>query len=82
MCIQTNEMHKFLWIVFIFSLNGSTCFGLSLVHHQEQYLISCTVQLVHAGMSGCSQTYRHVPIAIYSLYNVAPDDGLVIVRNI
>ena len=26
-----------------------------LVHHQEQYLISCTVQLVYAGMSGCSQ---------------------------
>ena len=30
-----------------FSLNSSTCFGLSLVHHQEQHLISCTVQLVH-----------------------------------
>ena len=40
-------MHKFLWIIFIFSLNGSTCFGLSLVHHHEQHLISCTVQLVH-----------------------------------
>ena len=39
-------MHKFLWIIFIFSLNGSTCFGLSLVHHHEQHLISCTVQLV------------------------------------
>ena len=26
-----------------FSLNGSTCFRLSLVHHQEQHLISCTV---------------------------------------
>ena len=48
MCIQTNEMHKFLWIDFIFSLNVSTCFGLSLVHHQEQHLISCAVQLVHA----------------------------------
>ena len=30
-------MHKFLWIVFILSLNGSTCFGLSLVHQ----LIKC-----------------------------------------
>ena len=44
-------MHRFLWIVFIFSLNGSTCFRLSLVHHQEQHLISCTAQLVHAGTS-------------------------------
>ena len=52
MCIWTNEMHKFLWVVFIFSLNGSTCFGLSLVHHQEQHLISHSVQLVHAGTSG------------------------------
>ena len=55
---------KLFWIVFIFSLNCSTCFGLSLVHHQEQHLISCTVQLVHAGTSGCCQTYRHVPIAL------------------
>ena len=67
-------MHKFPRIIFIFSLNGSTCFGVSLVHHQEQHLISCTVQLVHAGTSGCymdigrtisflypysSQMYRH-----------------------
>ena len=36
-----------------FSLNGSTCFGLSLVHHQEQHLMSCTVQFVHAGTSVC-----------------------------
>ena len=28
-----------------------------------------------------SQTYRHVPFALYSLLNVAPDDGLMIVRN-
>ena len=28
-----------------------------------------------------SQTYRHVPIAVYSLLNVAPDDGLMTVRN-
>ena len=28
-----------------------------------------------------SQTYRHAPIALYSLLNVAPDDGLMIVRN-
>ena len=41
-------MHKFLRIIFIFSLNGSVCFGLSLVHHQEQHLISCTAQLVHS----------------------------------
>ena len=46
-------MHRFLWIVFIFSFNGSTCFGLSLVHHQEQHLISCTAQLAHAGTSSC-----------------------------
>ena len=39
--------------IYFFSLNGSTYFGLSLVHHQEQHLISCTVQLVHAGKSGC-----------------------------
>ena len=64
-----------------FSLDGSTCFGLSLVHHQEQHLISYTAQLVHACKSGCSQTYRHAPIALYSLLNVAPDDGLMIVRN-
>jgi hypothetical protein len=31
-----------------FSLDGSTCFGLSLVHHQQQHLISCTAQSVHA----------------------------------
>jgi hypothetical protein len=42
-------MHKFLGIIFIFSFKGSTCFGISLVHHQEQHLISCTVQLVRAG---------------------------------
>ena len=52
-------MHKLLWIIFIFSLNGSTCFGLSIVHHQEQHSISCTEQLVHASTSGCSQTYWH-----------------------
>ena len=34
-----------------FSLDGSTCFGLSLVHHQEQHLINCTAQSVHAGTS-------------------------------
>jgi hypothetical protein len=45
-----------------FSLDGSIRFGLSLVHHQEQHLISCTAQSVHAGTSGCSQTYRPVPI--------------------
>ena len=28
-----------------------------------------------------SQTYRHVPITLYRLLNVAPDDGLMIVRN-
>ena len=65
----------------IFLLNGSTCFGLSLVHHQEQHLISCTVQLIHAGMFGCSQMYWHVSVGLYSLLNVAPDDGLMIVRN-
>ena len=27
------------------------------------------------------RTYRHVPIALYSLLNDAPDDGLMIVRN-
>ena len=27
------------------------------------------------------QTYQHVPVALYSLLNVAPDDGLMIVRN-
>ena len=73
LCIHTKEMHIFLSLVFLFSLNGSTCFGLSLVHHQEQHLISCR--------SGCSQTYRYVPIALYSLLNVVPDDGLMIVRN-
>ena len=26
-------------------------------------------------------TYRHVPVALYSLLNVAPDDVLMIVRN-
>ena len=37
-------------------------------------------QLVHTGTSGC-QTYRHVPIALYSSLNVAIDDGLMIHRN-
>ena len=60
-------MHKFLWIIFIFSLNGSTCFGLSLVHHQEQHLISCTAHLVHAGTSGCSQTYL---VGLYTHFNM------------
>ena len=41
-------MHKFLWIIFIFSLIGSTSFGLSLVYHEEPHLINCTVQLVHS----------------------------------
>ena len=36
-----------------FSLDGPTCSGLSLVHHQEPHLISCTAQSVHAGTSGC-----------------------------
>ena len=54
-------MHKFLWIVFIFSLNGSTCFGLSLVHHQGQHLISCTVQLVHAGTNCTVQLIKCCP---------------------
>ena len=69
--------------IFIFSLNGSTCLGLSLVHHQEQNLISCTAQLVHAGTSGYCIQQPDVPActALYSLINVAPDDGLMIVRN-
>ena len=73
-------MHNFLLMIFIFSLNGSTYFGLPLVHHQEQHLIRCTVQLVHTGTSGCcnkaaSPTGVYVPIALYRLLNVAPDDG-------
>ena len=39
------------------------------------------MQFVYAGTSGCSQNYRHTPIALYSLLNVAPDDRLMIVRN-
>ena len=64
-----------------FFVKCSTCFGLSLVHHQEQNLISCTEQLVHTSTSGCSKTYWCVPIALYSLLNFVPDDGLIIVRN-
>ena len=30
----------------------------------------------YAGTYGCSQTYRHIPIAICSSKIVAPDDGL------
>jgi hypothetical protein len=39
----TNYCEKSLF----FSLNDSTCFGLSSVHRQQR-LISCTVQLVHS----------------------------------
>ena len=48
-CVLTNEMHIFLWIAFIFFVKCSTCFELSLVHHQEQLLkicTNCTVQLI------------------------------------
>ena len=47
--------------------------------------MSCTSHLVYAGTSGCYVVittqpsdvwYRHIPVAIYSLYNVAPDAGL------
>ena len=40
------------------------------------------VWLQYGYRKDCSQTYRYVPIALYSLLNVAPDDGLMIFRNV
>ena len=39
------------------------------------------MQLVNAGTSDCYIQQPDVPIALYSLLNVAPDDGLMIVRK-
>ena len=55
-----------------FSLIGSTCFGPLLVHH---------VILVPERLTAARRTGTNVPIALYSLLNVAPDDGPIRVRN-
>ena len=56
-------MHKFLWIIFIFSLIGSTCFGLSLVHHQEHNLISCTGTFLPVHLAA-RRTGTNVPVQL------------------
>ena len=74
-------MQKFLSIVFIFSLNGSACFRLKLVHHQKQHfnkLYSAVGTFVPVHLAAgykkgflypySSQTYcTNVPTALYSL---------------
>ena len=63
-----------------YPLVSSICFGLSPVHHQDHHLMKCiTYWYVRAGESSCCVDLH--PHALYSLWDDAPDDGLVIVRN-
>ena len=133
--VQINRRHAALLMNDLYyPLIGSTCFGLSPVHHQEHHLLNCiTHWYVRAGKSSCcvdvhgmfvlsgessccvdvhgmfvqanitvawmymvcscyqgilavaprnSWTGLHEHTnALYSLRDDAPDDGLVIVRN-
>ena len=54
-CVQINQQDATLLMNDLyFSLFGSTCFGLSPVHHQEYHLIGCiTHWYIRAGESSC-----------------------------
>ena len=69
-----------------YPLIGSTCFGLSPVHHQEHHLLN---RITHWYVRAIRRVYSHttarrmVPAytGIYQMrctaYKVAPDDGLI-----
>ena len=62
-----------------YPLIGSTCLGLSPVHHQERHLINCiTHWYVCAGESSCPRNSLHERTnTLYSLWDDASDSGLV-----
>ena len=48
---------------------------------QEVIYVYIPLQVNYQIIVYSSQTYRHVPIALYILLNAVPDDGLMIARN-
>ena len=71
--IQTNKMHKFLWLNFIVSL--------AALHVLDYFSLSSGATFyklyIAFGIFGYSQTYLNIPNVMYNLQVVAPDDGLI-----
>ena len=54
-----------------FLLFGSTCFGLSQIHHQEHDLVNCIkLWYVRAGESSCCTQQLDSPAMRYTVYEM------------